>query len=73
MKPDKRESVLEMVAAVKALERSPYVRLALAEESARADLTARLQTLRELEQRGRFLRAGGLTLADLGGEEDLDV
>lgn len=73
MKPDKRESVLEMVAAVKALERSPYVRLALAEESARADLTARLQTLRELEQRGRFLRAGGLTLAALGKEEDLDV
>lgn len=73
MKPDKRESVLEMLAAVKALERSPYVRLALAEESARADLTARLQELRELEQRGRFLRAGGLTLADLGGKEDLDV
>lgn len=73
MKPDKRESVLEMVAAVKALEHSPYVRLALAEESARAELTARLQELRELEQRGRFLRAGGLTLADLGREEDLDV
>lgn len=75
MKPDTtgRESVLEMMKAVKALEASPYVRLAQAEEVARVDLTRKLNELRELEHRGRYLSASGLTLEDFGELEALDV
>lgn len=62
----KRKNVLDLMDEVRELERSPYVRLAQAEEVARLDLQRRLSELRELEQRGRFLYAGGLTLADLG-------
>lgn len=64
----KRKNVLDLMDEVRELERSPYVRLAQAEEVARLDLQRRLSELRELEQRGRFLYAGGLTLADLGEE-----
>ena len=64
----KRKNVLDLMDEVRELERSPYVRLAQAEEVARLDLQRRISELRELEQRGRFLYAGGLTLADLGEE-----
>lgn len=64
----KRKNVLDLMDEVRELERSPYVRLAQAEEVARLDLQRRISELRELEQRGRFLFAGGLTLADLGEE-----
>lgn len=70
MKQQKRKNVLDLMDEVRELERSPYVRLAQAEEVARLDLQRRLSELRELEQRGRFLYAGGLTLADLGGEAE---
>lgn len=72
MKPNKPKSktVLDLMDEVRELERSPYVRLAQAEEVARLDLQRRLSELRELEQRGRFLYAGGLTLADLGEEAE---
>lgn len=66
----KRKNVLDLMDEVRELERSPYVRLAQAEEVARLDLQRRLSELRELEQRGRFLYAGGLTLADLGEEAE---
>jgi hypothetical protein len=66
----KRKNVLDLMDEVRELERSPYVRLAQAEEVARLDLQRRLSELRELEQRGRFLYAGGLTLADLGEEDE---
>lgn len=70
MKQQKRKNVLDLMDEVRELERSPYVRLAKAEEVARLDLQRRLSELRELEQRGRFLYAGGLTLADLGEEAE---
>jgi len=66
----KRKNVLDLMDEVRELERNPYVRLAQAEEVARLDLQRRLSELRELEQRGRFLYAGGLTLADLGEEAE---
>ena len=66
----KRKNVLDLMDEVRELECSPYVRLAQAEEVARLDLQRRLSELRELEQRGRFLYAGGLTLADLGEEAE---
>ena len=66
----KRKNVLDLMDEVRELERSPYVRLAQAEEVARLDLQRRLSELRELEQCGRFLYAGGLTLADLGEEDE---
>ena len=66
----KQKNVLDLMDEVRELERSPYVRLAQAEEVARLDLQRRLSELRELEQRGRFLYAGGLTLADLGEEDE---
>ena len=66
----KRKNVLDLMDEVRELERSPYVRLAQAEEVARLDLQRRLSELRELERRGRFLYAGGLTLADLGEEAE---
>lgn len=70
MKQQKRKNVLDLMDEVRELERSPYVRLAQAEEVARLDLQRRISELRELEQRGRFLFAGGLTLADLGEEDE---
>jgi hypothetical protein len=72
MKPNKPKSktVLDLMDELRELERSPFVRLARAEESARQDLTRRICELRELERRGRFLYAGGLTLEDLGAEEE---
>ena len=66
----KRKNVLDLMDEVRELERSPYVRLAQAEEVARLDLQRRLSEFRELEQRGRFLFAGGLTLEDLGEEDE---
>jgi glutathione S-transferase len=75
MKPEKnpRPSVLNLMEELNELERSPYVRLARAEEQARENLTRRLAELRELERRGRYLSAGGLTLADLGAEEEVEA
>jgi hypothetical protein len=69
----KRKNVLDLMDEVRELEHSPYVRLAKAEELARADLTSRICELRELERRGRFLYAGGLTLADLGEDEEAEA
>lgn len=55
-----------------ALEASENVRLARSEEAARQILEAQLRELRELEKRGRFLKAKGFTtdVLDelLGGE-----
>lgn len=69
MKPNKNsKTVLDLMDEIRDLEKSPYVRLAQAEEVARANLQRRLSALRELERRGRYLYAGGLTLADLGEE-----
>lgn len=54
------------------LEASENVRLARSEEAARQILEAQLRELRELEKRGRFLKAQGFTTAMLdellGGE-----
>ena len=67
-----RFDVFAALAERDALEASENVRLARSEEAAREILTAQLRELRELEKRGRFLRAQGFT-ADildqlLGGE-----
>ena len=55
------------------LEASEHVRLARAEAAAEKILTDQLRELRELEARGRFLKAGGFTTAlldeMLGGED----
>lgn len=66
----KRKNVLDLMEEVRELEHSPYVRLAQAEEVARLNLQRRICELRELEHRGRFLYAGGLTLEGLGAEEE---
>lgn len=69
-----RHDVFAALAERDALEASEHVRLARAEEAAWNILTAQLRELRELEKRGRFLKAQGFTpeLLDelLGGEND---
>lgn len=67
-----RFDVFAALAERDALEASENVRLARSEEAARQILEAQLRELRELEKRGRFLKAQGFT-ADvldelLGGE-----
>ena len=67
-----RFDVFAALAERDALEASENVRLARSEEAARKILEAQLRELRELEKRGRFLKAQGFT-ADvldelLGGE-----
>ena len=57
MKPNKPKSktVLDLMDEVRELERSPYVRLAQAEEVARLELQRRLSELRELKRLARSL------------------
>lgn len=70
MKSEKKlENALDLLKQVKELEQNPYVRLAQLEEVVRFDLRNRLEELRELEKRGRFLYAGGLRMEDLQEEE----
>jgi hypothetical protein len=69
MKEKKLENALDLLKQVKELEQNPYVRLAQLEEVVRFDLRNRLEELRELEKRGRFLYAGGLRMEDLQEEE----
>ena len=75
MKPNKHINpcdplaVRDLHAEIQSLEESKYVRLALAEEAARTAASARVSKLREIERRGRFLAAAGLTMADVCGEE----
>lgn len=67
-----RFDVFAALAERDALEASEYVRLARSEDAVEKILTAQLRELRELEKRGRFLKAQGFTpaLLDelLGGE-----
>ena len=69
MKEKKLENALDLLKQVKELEQNPYVRLAQLEEVVRFDLRNRLEELRELEKRGRYLYAGGLRMEDLQEEE----
>lgn len=62
-------TALDLQAEILVLEEDPYVRLARAEEQARAEASRCLQQLRELERRGRYLAAQGVTLEKLGVEE----
>ena len=62
-------TALDLQAEILELEADPYVRLARAEEQARAEASRYLQQLRELERRGRFLASQGVTLEKLGAEE----
>ena len=67
-----RFDVFAALAERDALEASENVRLARSEEAARQILEEQLRELRELEKRGRFLKAQGFTtdMLDelLGGE-----
>ena len=66
--------IFDQLAERDRLAESENVRLAIAEEAAHHALAERIRQLRELEKRGRFLKARGLTLEmlteALGGEPD---